>query len=192
MTTDEYLALITTEHQNRPRFMATVQASVAPFAALQALMRSYIPAFDVDSARGQQLDIVALWVGVTRRVAVPIEGFYFSWDDTVANGWDAGIWKGIGDPDAGFVDLPDDLFRSVIKAKIEANQWKGDIPGAYRILDAAYGVGDNITIEDNQDMTMTVTITEGALAPVQEAVITQGYIPIKPAGVEAEYVTVPA
>lgn len=188
MTTDEYLALITTEHQNRPRYIATVQASVSPFAALQSLMRSYVPAFDVDSAIGQQLDIVALWVGVTRRIGTPIEGFYFSWDDTAANGWDAGVWKGIGDPDFGFINLPDDLFRSVIKSKIEANQWKGDIPGAYRILEAAYGVGNNITIQDNQDMSMTVTITEGVLAPVQEAVITQGYIPIKPAGVSADYV----
>lgn len=190
MTTDEYLALITTEHQNRPRFNATVQASIAPFASLQSLMRSYIPAFDVDLAVGQQLDIVALWVGVTRRVAVPIEGFYFSWDDTAANGWDAGVWKGIGDPDSGFVNLPDDLFRSVIKSKIEANQWKGDIPGAYKILEAAYGVNHNITITDNQNMTMTVTIIEGSIPPVQEAIITQGYIPIKPAGVKAEYVTV--
>ena len=189
MTTDEYLALITTEHQNRPRFMATVQASVAPFAALQALMRSYIPAFDVDSAVGRQLDIVALWVGVTRRIAVPIDGVYFSWLGTVPEGWDKGVWKGIGDPDDGFIDLPDDLFRSVIKAKIEANQWKGDIPGAYRILDAAYGVGDKITIKDNQDMTMTVTIDPAALAPVQVAVLTGGYIPIKPAGVSAVYVT---
>ena len=189
MTTDEYLALVTTEHQHRPKFMATVEATVAPFAALQSLMRSYIPAFDVDSAVGKQLDIVALWIGVTRAVAVPIEGFYFSWDDTAANGWDAGVWKGLGDPDSGFVNLPDDLFRSVLKAKIEANQWKGDIPGAYRILDAAFGAGDNITLKDNQDMTMTVTVGAGALAPVQEAVLTQGYIPIKPAGVSAAYVT---
>jgi len=189
MTTDEYLALITTEHQARPRFMATVQASVAPFAALQTLMRSYVPAFDVDSAVGRQLDIVALWVGVTRRVAIPIDGFYFTWDDEVVTGWDSGVWKGVGDPDAGFVDLPDDLFRQVIKAKIEANHWDGSIEGIYRILDAAYNVGDNITIEDNQDMTMTVTIVDGSIAPVEKAILTGGIVPIKPAGVEAIYVT---
>lgn len=190
MTTDEYLALITTEHQNRPRFMATVRASVSPFAKLQELMRSYVPAFDVDEAIGQQLDIVALWIGVTRAVPVPIEGYYFTWDDTVETGWDNGIWKGIGDPDAGFTVLPDDLFRLVIKAKIAANNWKGDIPGAYEIIDEAFDVGSDITITDNQDMTMTVSIASGSLPAVQKALLTSGYIPIKPAGVTADYVTV--
>jgi hypothetical protein len=190
MTTDEYLALITTEHQSRPRFMATVQASVAPFAALQTLMRSYIPSFDVDSAVGRQLDIVGLWVGVNRRIGVPIGGFYFTWDDTTATGWNSGVWKGVGDPDAGFVDLPDDLFRKLIQAKIEANNWDGGIEGAYRILDAAFNVGDNITIKDNQDMTMTVTIVDVVLPPVEQALLTEGYIPIKPAGVEIDYVLV--
>lgn len=190
MTTDEYLALITTEHQERPRFKATVEASVSPFAKVQEVLRSLVPAFDVDSAVGRQLDIVALWIGVTRRVAVPIDGYYFTWDDVITDGWDYGVWKGIGDPDAGFINLPDDLFRLLIKAKILANQWKGDIPGAYEILDAVYNAGSAITITDNQNMTMTVTIVEGSIPPVQIALLTGGYIPIRPSGVLANYVTV--
>lgn len=190
MTTDEYLALITTEHQERPRFKATVQATVEPFAQIQKVLRSFVPAYDVDTAVGQQLDRVALWVGVTRRIAIPIDGYYFTWDDVVADGWDNGIWKGIGDPDAGFVDLPDDLFRLLIKAKIIANQWKGDIPGAYDILAAAFNAGSNITIKDNQNMTMTVSIVSGSIPSVQKAILTGGYIPIRPAGVLANYVTV--
>lgn len=188
MTTDEYLALITTEHQERPRFKATVAASVSPFAKVQQVLRSLIPAFDVDSATGQQLDIVALWIGVTRRIAVPLEDYYFTWDDVVADGWENGVWQGIGDPDSGFVNLPDDLFRLLIKGKILANQWRGDIPGAYDILDAVFDVGSDITITDNQDMTMTVTIVAGSLPSVEQAILTQGYIPIRPAGVLANYV----
>jgi hypothetical protein len=190
MTTEEYLALITTEHQERPRFKATVQASVSPFAKVQEVLRSLVPAYDVDEAVGEQLDRVALWVGVTRRVAVPIDGFYFSWDDTVATGWESGIWKGIGDPDSGFVSLPDDLFRLLIRAKILANHWRGDIPGAYEILRAAFNVGSNITITDNQDMTMTVTIVAGSIPAVEQAILTEGYIPIRPSGVQANYVIV--
>lgn len=188
MTTDEYLALITTEHQERPRFKATVEASVSPFAKVQAVLRSMVPAYDVDLAVGEQLDRVALWVGVTRRVAVPIDGYYFTWDDVVATGWENGVWKGLGDPSAGFVELPDDLFRLLIKAKIKANQWKGDIPGAYDILDEVFDAGSNITIKDNQNMTMTVTIVSGSIPSVQQALLTQGYIPIRPSGVLANYV----
>jgi hypothetical protein len=190
-TTAEYLALITSEHNTKPRFVATVEASVAPFAALQVVMRKFVQDFDLDSAIGSQLDAVGLWIGVTRRVAIPLEGFYFTWDDTVQTGWDNGVWIGLGDPLSGFTDLPDDIYRAVLKAKVRANNWKGDIPGAYEIVQQAFPtLGAGLTIQDNQDMTMTVTIDEDALPAVERAIITEGYIPFKPAGVTANYVTV--
>lgn len=190
-TTAEYLALVTSEHNQKPRFMATVEASVAPFASLQATIRKFVRDFDLDSAVGVQLDAVGLWIGVTRRVAVPLDGFYFTWDDTVQTGWDNGVWIGLGDPLAGFTDLPDDLYRAVLRSKIRANNWKGDVPGAYEIVQQAFPtLGAGLTITDNQDMTMTVTIDDDALPAVELAIITQGYIPFKPAGVTANYVTV--
>jgi hypothetical protein len=189
-TTAEYLDLITDEHKQRPKFVATVTSSVAPFAKLQEVMKGFISDFDVDNAIGVQLDIVALWVGVTRRVAIPISGYYFSWDDVAADGWDNGVWKGIGDPDSGFVNLPDDLFRSLIKAKIQANHWRGDIAGAYDIINEALSVNDVVKIVDNQNMTMTVRVTSGALPAVEQAIVTAGYLPIKPAGVQAIYTLV--
>lgn len=190
MTVEKYLSLITSEHRDRPKFRATVGATVSPFAKIQEVLRAMIPAYDVDTAIGSQLDAVALWIGAVRGVPVPIAGYYFTWDDVVTDGWDNGVWKGIGDPDSGFVTLPDDLFRLVLKAKISANNWKGDIPGAYNTLAAAFGVGDNVTIKDNENMTMTVTIKASAIPAVQRALLTQGLIPIKPAGVTANYVTI--
>lgn len=190
MTTDEYLALITQEHSDKPKFVATVSASVSPFAKIQQVMRKFITDFDVDSAVGVQLDTVALWVGVTRTIAVPISGYYFSWDDVAADGWDNGTWKGIGDPDSGFTNLPDDLFRALIKAKIQANSWRGDIPGAYQIANTALSVDDAIRIVDNQNMTMTVQVQANVLPAAEKAIVMAGYLPIKPAGVKATYVAV--
>ena len=189
-TTAGYLDLITDEHKEKPKFVATVTASVDPFAKLQQVMRGFISDFDVDTAIGVQLDIVALWVGVTRTIGVPITGYYFTWDDVVADGWDNGIWKGIGDPDAGFVVLPDDLYRSLIKAKIQANHWRGDIAGAYDIINEALSVDGAVKIVDNQDMTMTVRVTANTLPAVEQAIVTAGYLPIKPAGVKANYTVV--
>lgn len=189
-TTVGYLDLITDEHKEKPKFVATVTASVSPFAKMQEVMRKFIRDFDVDLATGAQLDTVALWVGVTRVVGIPISGYYFTWDDVVADGWDNGVWKGIGDPDAGFTVLPDDLFRSLIKAKIQANHWRGDIAGAYDIINEALSVDDAVRIVDNQDMTMTVRVTDGVLPAVEQAIVTAGYLPIKPAGVKAIYTVV--
>lgn len=190
MTTDEYVALITQEHIDKPKFVATVTASVSPFAKLQEVMRKFISDFDVDSAIGTQLDQVGLWVGVSRTIGVPIAGYYFSWDDVVSDGWDNGVWKGIGDPDSGFTQLPDDIYRSLIKAKIQANHWRGDIAGAYDIVNAALSVDNVVKIVDNHDMTMTVQVTAGALPSIEQAILMAGYLPIKPAGVKATYVTV--
>lgn len=190
MTTDEYLALITSEHATKPKFVATVTASVSPFAKLQEVMRKYIKDFDVDQAVGVQLDTIGLWVGINRRIGVPITGYYFSWDSVVSDGWDNGVWKGIGDPDSGFVTLPDDLYRSLIKAKIQANSWRGDIAGAYKIVNEALSVDNVVRIVDNQDMTMTVRVQGGVLPAVEQAIVTAGYLPIKPAGVKANYVVV--
>lgn len=189
-TTAEYLSLITDEHIDKPKFSATVSACVSPFAKLQQVMRGFISDFDVDNAIGVQLDIVALWVGVTRTVGIPLDGYYFTWDDLAKDGWDNGVWKGIGDPSAGFVNLPDDLFRSLIKAKIQANHWTGNIAGAYDIINEALSVDGVVRIVDNQDMTMTVRVTAGALPSVEQAIVTAGYLPIKPAGVQANYVLV--
>lgn len=190
MTTDEYLTLITSEHKEKPKFVATVTSSVSPFAKLQEVMRKFVQDFDVDLAVGVQLDTVAKWVGIPRTIAVPISGYYFSWDDVVADGWDNGIWKGLGDPDSGFTTLPDDLYRTLIKTKIKANHWRGDIPGAYDIIDTALSVDGAVKIVDNQNMTMTVRVQAGVLPAVEQAIVTAGYLPIKPAGVKATYVTV--
>lgn len=190
MTTDEYLSLITQEHATKPKFVATVAASVSPFVKVQEVMRGFIRDFDVDEAVGVQLDIVALWVGLLRKVGIPITGYYFTWDDVVADGWDNGVWKGIGDPDSGFVILPDDLFRALIKAKIQANHWRGDIAGAYDIINEALSVDNVVTIVDNQNMTMTVRVQANVLPAVEQAIVLAGYLPIKPAGVSATYVTV--
>lgn len=190
MTTDEYLALITQEHKDKPKFVATVSASVSPFSKLQEVMRKFVSDFDVDTAIGVQLDQVGLWVGVTRTIGVPIAGYYFTWDDVVADGWENGVWKGIGDPDAGFTQLPDDIYRALIKAKIQANHWRGDIAGAYDIINAALSADNVVKIVDNHDMTMTVQVTDNVLPSVEQAIVMAGYLPIKPAGVKANYVTV--
>ncbi len=190
MTTDEYISLITQEHIDKPKFVATVTASVSPFAKLQETMRKFISDFDVDSAIGVQLDTIGIWVGVSRRIGIPIAGYYFTWDDVASDGWDNGVWKGIGDPDSGFTTLPDDLYRALIKAKIEANSWRGDIPGAYHIINTALSVDNVVRIVDNQDMTMTVRVQGGVLPSAEQAIVTAGYLPIKPAGVKANYVVV--
>jgi hypothetical protein len=185
---NKYTELITSEHNQRPKYMAMVEAVTEPVADLQAFLKSIPGYFDLDTAIGVQLDILGEWIGRSRKVKVPIAGVYFSFDDTATVGWDSGVWKGEFDPDSGLVELPDDSYRLLLKAKVAANRWDGTIPSAYDIWEEAFAnTGALIIIQDNQDMSMVVGIAGATLDIVSQTILTQGYIPLKPEGVRINY-----
>ena len=186
MTIDDYLALVTSEHNERPRYVATVTATVSPYSKLFAVFQSFIVEFDIDTAVGVQLDILGEWVGRSRRISTPLDGVYFAWDGSALVGWDSGVWKGEFDPDTGIIDLPDDAYRTLLKAKIAANSWDGTIPGAYDVWESIF-VDSFLVIQDNQDMSMTVGIAGVSLSALDQALLINGYIPLKPAGVRVSY-----
>jgi hypothetical protein len=186
MTNEDYLNLITSEHRGKEKFEATVVAGVSPFSKLQEVMLGLPADFDIDSAVGVQLDAVGAWIGRSRRIDTPLVGVYFTWDDLASDGWDSGIWKGPFDPDSGLVDLPDDSYRVLLKAKIAANSWDGTIPGAYAIWATVF-TNSQLVIQDNQDMSMVVGIAGQPLSIVDQALLTNGYIPLKPEGVRIQY-----
>lgn len=186
MTNEDYLNLITSEHRDKPRFVETVAATTAPFSAIQNVLNGLLRDFDIDHAVGVQLDAVGAWIGRSRRIDTPLVGVYFAWDDLASNGWDSGIWKGPFDPDSGLVGLPDDAYRVLLKAKIAANNWDGTIPGAYAIWETVF-TNSQLVIQDNQDMSMVVGIAGQPLSIVEQALLTNGYIPLKPAGVRVQY-----
>lgn len=192
MTIDEYISLITNEHITAPKYIAMITAGVSPLKKIQDLISSLPQQFDIDSAVGVQLDAVGEWIGRSRRVAVPLVGVYFTWDDIDSTGWDSGTWKSDFDPDSGLTLLPDDAYRTLLKAKIAANNWDGSIPGAYAIWQQAFGNLSQIVIQDNQDMGFIIAIFGLPLDAVTFALLTGGYIPLKPEGVRiANYSVAP-
>jgi hypothetical protein len=183
MLTD-YLNLITTEHRDKPVFIETLSAIGQPLIDMMALIESMPEAFDIDSAVGVQLDALGVWIGRSRFIAVPITDVYFEWD--LANvGWEAGTWQGPYDPTTGLNSLPDDAYRTLLKAKIAANRWDGTIPGAYEVFGQVFG--SPVIIQDNQDMSMVIAAPNNTLDAVSIALLTGGYIPLKPAGVRVAY-----
>lgn len=181
----DYTALITSEHSDKPKFMAMVSAVAGCFVGSQNFLESMPTAFDLDVAVGAQLDILGLWIGVSRRIAVPISGVYFSWD-TAGVGWDQGVWKGPFDAGTSISVLDDDTYRLVLRAKIGANHWNGSIIDATPILSEIFGdSGTYVQIHDNGDMTFNVYILGPKPSALKMALISNGYIPIKPAGVKA-------
>jgi hypothetical protein len=167
-----------------------ISADVGIPLQVQSLLTQMIPLFDLDLAVGQQLDIIGLWVGVTRNVSIPITGVYFSWDGDYTVGWDYGTWQPSSAPTSITV-LPDDAYKTLIRAKIAANNWDGTTDGAYTIWEQVFPE-TTILIQDNQNMTYDLAVVGGIIDSLTLALLTGGYIPLKPEGVQiaAYYVSV--
>lgn len=186
-TVAQYSDLITQQHRDKPRFMATLEAIATPLVHIQSVIMSFITAFDVDDAIGRQLDIIGQWVGVSRVISTPISGVYFTWDGSEDDGWDNGVWKSPNDPDSGFSTLPDDLYRRVISAKIRANASCGCISDVYRILAELIPAAGVVKVLDNQDMSMTLQMDVSEITAVERAILETGLLQIQPACVNVVY-----
>jgi hypothetical protein len=185
MSVETYTALVTSEHAHKPKFIATIEANAGLEAFIQSVLSTINPSFDLDSAVGVQLDTVGVRVGVSRFIATPLSGIYFEWDNA-ALGWSFGIWKGVFSPTTGLTLLPDDSYRTLIRAKIAANSWKGSIPDAYTIWETLF-TDTIVLIQDNQDMSMVIGVTGQPLDVLTQALLIGGYLPLKPEGVRIAY-----
>lgn len=176
--------LITSEHADKLKFVEMVGLTCQPAADLTAIYALLSALYDVDSAVGQQLDVCGQWVGVSRNLAVAIEGVYFSFDAATI-GFDQGVWKGPYDLDTGLVSLPDDHYRALIKVRILNNHWDGSLASAYALTAAIFGpLGFTLYIEDPSDLTMRMGLFGSGPPPaLVQALLGSGKFNVKPAGI---------
>ncbi|MEW9139886.1 DUF2612 domain-containing protein [Bacillus wiedmannii] len=187
----KYLDLITAYHRGKPNFSAMVGAVSQCFVGAQSLYAQIVAAYDLDIAVGVQLDVIGEWVGLSRRVRTPLVGVYFSFD-IAGLGFDEGVWQGPFDPDTGITSLDDDTYRLLIRAKIGANHWDGTLEGSAAILNLIFGgSGTYVFIQDNGDMSIDIGVAGQRPTAIFLALLTGGYIPIKPEGVRVNYYIVP-
>jgi hypothetical protein len=180
-----WLALVTSEHASKPNYIAMLTATFQPIADIIAVLESIPTSYDLDVAVGVQLDTDGQWIGISRDITVPLTGVFFSWD-TVGLGWGEGNWIiDIGATE--LVSLPDAQYRTLLYAKIAANHWNGTIPGAYAVFDEIFaGTGFGVLIQDLQGMHMSMALTGPVPDAVTQALFTNGYFNLKPAGVRID------
>lgn len=177
----KYTGLITSQHANKPKFMAMVAGVAQPFVDLQAVLANIPVSYDLDNAIGDQLDVVGEWVGISRNISTPL-AVYFSLD-TSGLGFDQGSWQGPYDPSTGLISLDDDTYRLLIRAKIGANSWDGTLGTSAAILNGIFGGDTYVFMQDNGDMTITFGMAGKTPSAVFMALLSHGYIPLKPSTV---------
>lgn len=154
-----YLDLIPPPNITKPNFMSWLAANLSPYIDIQNCVNQIIDAFDLDEAEGNQLDILGVILGQSRTV-----DFEPTYDSPI---------------------LQDDMYRLVLRAKIIQNQWGGTVQEVYNFW-TEWFPSYPISIVDNQDMTMDVTLA-GIDSPMLEDLVNNGYIVPKPAGVAFNY-----
>lgn len=181
----KYTDRITSEHADKPKFVAAVEVATDPFVEGQGVVTTLPFDFDLDAAVGAQLDVVGQWVGVTRYVLTPLANVYFSLD-TPGLGFDEGYWLGPFDPTQGLTTLSDDFYRILIRATIALNNWDGTIGPAVAAI-APLFPNNLVYIQDNQNMTIDVAVIGPPVDVVLAALLTGGYLALKPVTVRINY-----
>lgn len=181
-----YTDLITSQHADKPRFVATVDLVTEHAVNNQALLAAFPTLFDLDQAVGDQLDVIGEWVGIGREIKTPLSGIYFAFD-TPGLGWDQGYWKRPFDPTQGLTSLLDEPYRLLLRATIALNRWDGSLPQAVAAVEPLFP-SNGVLIQDNQDMSMTVAVGGPALDVISAALLTGGYLALKPGAVRISYV----
>lgn len=178
----DYTTLIPSQNRNKPRFTATVDLLCNGVGAIAAAAQSMQTLFDIDTAAGEQLDFIGLWVGVSRRLDVPMTVF-FSYD-TDNLGWNEGEWRGPNQSSTQVTLLSDDDYRLLLKVMVRANHWDGTLVEYQNIMAAAFP-SNSFWAVDNQDMTISVYVSGPPLSASQKAMLDAGgpLTTIKPAGV---------
>lgn len=157
---DEYKNLITSEHKDKPKFMAMVTTLLEYSDAIFECAIYLDDEFDLDLAEGNQEDILGEIVGANRVLDFQ--------------------------PDKGLSPILDNFaYRNLLKAKIAQNMWKGGIYDLNSIWKVLFGEG--IIIQDNQNMTIDVVVIGEGFDQITKNLIQKGYIVPKPQSVAINY-----
>lgn len=193
-TAAPYAALITSEHNQKPNFMALVSALTAAVGDTTAAIQSLVPAFNLNTATGAQLDVIGLWVGQSRVIPGILVPGFFGFSELgsglpdglqspfgeLTNTGIGGVWFDLGDVAAGTTTLNDAQYLTILKARIARNQSNGTLSALENALFFIFG--SNCRVADNGTLSLTITVTS-PISPVDQALITGLDILPRPAGI---------
>jgi len=163
----KYIELLTSQHRDKPRFREMVEASISPLIDCLECLNGLDSKFDLETAEGDQLQIIADWLGAPNSIpnSIPVPYFGFQgqpeslpWRETNDPSFKSGYWRESGMSGYTALKMTPQLFKRVIKAKILLNQSDCSELSAKEII---YLITDKpFKFKDNKDMTVTFLFLE--------------------------------
>ncbi|MDH0030304.1 MULTISPECIES: DUF2612 domain-containing protein [unclassified Acinetobacter] len=190
MSIDKYIGLLTSQHREKPKFEATIRASIEPILNNKDSIASLPSYFDLESATGDQLITIAKWVGaptaIPDAIPMPYFGFegqpealpYGETDDPEIGGF----WRESGVSGNAAKTIDTTLLRRVIRAQIYKNQCNCTFFDAFQILSLV--LDESFTINDSGEMWISMGFDESM--SIANRQLAKMMIP-KPAGVEFRF-----
>lgn len=201
-----YRELITSEYRLAPRFNDMVRKMVDYGCQLDTSILKIVEMFDLDTACDDQLDIIGACVGVSRDLdfePTPIgrgdivlpspeetakdsgtESIYTVYQTpSIINMSESDVVQSFAPQDIEDAPLiTDSVFRTMIKARIVQNVWKGNVLDLYEMWANLFPENLGIQIQDLQDMSYNIVLV-GYYTGLMRELIMHGYIIPKPEGV---------
>jgi len=158
-----YANLFTSQYRtNSPKsIQAWFSACMQPIADINACAATLNTAYELGTAVGVQLDKLGQILGQSRIMP-------FQPSDSVSP------------------ILDDTTYTKLLLAKVGINTWKGKIPLLYPLWQLIFP-GGQIIVQDNQNMTATITLN-GSFTSIEKDLIGNGLIVPRPEGVLYNYV----
>jgi hypothetical protein len=187
MTADEvvqyYVDLLILQYRRKPNARRTIAAFVRE-AVAGLLFLKLADAFNLETASGKQLDLLAKYIGLTRYyegMEAPHDYFGFANYERLEpqnpNGFrdyekeavnSRAIWFQYGFKQYASSLLNDEDFRTLLKLKIINNTTDTTLPGIMSALRRLFGHA--ITLTDNADMTLAYTVN-GSVIELPKSVL---------------------
>jgi Protein of unknown function (DUF2612) len=176
----DYTTYLTSEHL-KPKLMAVVNGLTQPLNDLMSMNLD----LNVNTASGYMLDIIGSWVGVSRRLQIPLD--VLAQYDNTSRGWDSEyVWfSNVQQPSSSFTILSDNQFRQLIQVTIVKNYYDGTAITAYMAMEAFKNTV-LLGFIDNGDMSVTVIVDNNTTDPVIKQLLTNGTLNFMPFGVKVK------
>ncbi|MNR86932.1 hypothetical protein D3C72_177910 [compost metagenome] len=162
MNASKYIRLLTSQHRDKPNFRQTVEDSINPLIDCLECLNILGDKFELDIAEGDQLQIIADWLGAPNSIpnSIPVAYFGFQdqpatllWRETSDPSSKSGFWRESGMSGYTALKMSPQLFKRVIKAKILLNKSNCTEQSAKEIISLV--IDKPFKFKDNKDMTIT-------------------------------------
>lgn len=162
-----YSDLLIWQYQGKPKALATIKLIEDEFAQSFTDLYQIQDVLSIETATGDQLDLVGKHVGQSRIVnGYTLRQFFGFKNAKNALGFSkelngGGQWYRLRDPLADSVRLSDDDYRFLIKCRVIKNYQLGTVPNIIEACQFVFGDGCRVT--DNLNMTVAVKVPKKKL-----------------------------